>query len=234
MAIPQRSVWSCGFRRAEGRTVTEAEWLASNDPLFMLDILEPWVADEVVSDRQLRLFVCACARRLWHLLTDETRENSVQLAERFVDGKASEEEILARCREIRLADAGQERPAEPAVASCCIRQGSGYGGPYYYCHEVLEALSEDPGAEEDAARSALLRDIFGNPFHRVAFDAGWRTEHTVGIASRMYEERDFTAMPILADALEEAGCDNPDIFAHCREPGVHVRGCWVVDLVLAK
>jgi hypothetical protein len=50
----------------------------------------------------------------------------------------------------------------------------------------------------------------------------------------MYEERDFAGMPILADALEEAGCNNADILAHCREPGVHVRGCWVVDLLLAK
>jgi hypothetical protein len=50
----------------------------------------------------------------------------------------------------------------------------------------------------------------------------------------MYDFRDFAAMPILADALEEAGCDNPDILSHCRNPGVHVRGCWVVDLLLGK
>jgi hypothetical protein len=84
------------------------------------------------------------------------------------------------------------------------------------------------------AQSDLLLDIFGNPFRPVAFDPAWRTEHTAGIASKMYEERDFAGMPILADALEEAGCDNADILAHCRETGVHVRGCWVVDLVLAK
>ena len=66
------------------------------------------------------------------------------------------------------------------------------------------------------------------------FDPNWRTEHTVGLALRMYDDRDFAAMPILADALEEAGCDSQDILTHCREPGVHVRGCWVVDLVLGK
>jgi hypothetical protein len=82
--------------------------------------------------------------------------------------------------------------------------------------------------------SNLLRDIFGNPFRPVTFDPAWRTADTSGIAARMYESRDFSAMPILADALEEAGCTNPDILLHAREPGVHVRGCWVVDLVLGK
>jgi hypothetical protein len=87
---------------------------------------------------------------------------------------------------------------------------------------------------ELAIQADLLRDIFGNPFRPVAFDADWRTPPAVGLARSMYETREFGAMPILADALEEAGCDNPDILTHCREPGQHVRGCWVVDLVLGK
>ena len=81
---------------------------------------------------------------------------------------------------------------------------------------------------------SYLRDIFGNPFRPVVFPKSWRTEAAVGLALRMYDDRDFAAMPILADALEEAGCDDADILTHCREPGVHVRGCWVVDLVLGK
>ena len=83
-------------------------------------------------------------------------------------------------------------------------------------------------------QAALLRDIFGNPFRPVAFDPTWCTADSLTIAGRMYESRDFSAMPILADALEEAGCTNPDVLLHCREPGVHVRGCWVVDGVLGK
>jgi hypothetical protein len=213
------------------RTVTEAEWLASHDPLEMLAILEPWAADEAISDRQLRLFVCACSRRLWHLLPDQ-RQKDVELAERFLDGQASEEEITARRREIHRA--GREIPDEPAVARWCILDGTGYGGPDDYRWEILKALREKRGVEEDTAQVALLRDIFGSPFSPVGFDPAWWTEHTVGIASKMYEERDFAGMPILADALEEAGCDNADILAHCRDPGVHVRGCRVVDLVLAK
>jgi hypothetical protein len=216
------------------RTVTEADWLEAREPLLMLAILEPWAADEVITDRQLRLFACACSRRLWHLLTDERRKD-VELAERFVDGEASQEAITARRREIDSAGSGRERPGEPAVARWCILDGTtGYGGPDDYRWEILKALREKRGAKEYAAQADLLRDIFGSPFSPVAFDPAWRTEHTVGIASKMYEERDFAAMPILADALEEAGCDNTDILAHCREPGVHVRGCWVVDLLLGK
>jgi hypothetical protein len=79
-----------------------------------------------------------------------------------------------------------------------------------------------------------MKDIFGNPFRPVAFDPAWRTEAAIGLAGRMYESRDFSAMPILADALEEAGCDVADVLAHCRGPGPHVRGCWVVDHVLGK
>ncbi|MCE9566031.1 MAG: hypothetical protein K8U57_28760 [Planctomycetes bacterium] len=80
----------------------------------------------------------------------------------------------------------------------------------------------------------LLRDVFGNPFRPVAFDKSWLTSTVVAIAQGMYESRDFSAMPILADALQDAGCDNDDILNHCRGSGPHVRGCWVVDHVLGK
>ncbi|MBA4188861.1 MAG: hypothetical protein C0467_12760 [Planctomycetaceae bacterium] len=81
----------------------------------------------------------------------------------------------------------------------------------------------------------MVRDIFGNPFHPVAFSPEWRTSTAVAIAQQMYESRDFSAMPILADALQDAGCDDADILDHCRdEKGTHVRGCWVVDLVMGK
>jgi hypothetical protein len=80
----------------------------------------------------------------------------------------------------------------------------------------------------------LLKCVFGNPFRPIAFDPDWRTSTAVTLARQMYEGRDFAAMPILADALQDAGCDHPDVLAHCRGGGPHVRGCWVVDLVLGK
>ncbi len=88
--------------------------------------------------------------------------------------------------------------------------------------------------DEEVAQTELLRDIFGNPFRPVTFDPAWRTEAAVGIAQAAYDSRKFGNLPILADALQDAGCDHPDILAHLRGPGPHVRGCWVVDLVLGK
>ena len=89
-------------------------------------------------------------------------------------------------------------------------------------------------AAEQAAQVELFRDIFGNPFHPVTFSPSWRTDTALSLAWQMYESRDFSAMPILADALQDAGCDSDDVLNHCRGPGPHVRGCWVVDLVLGK
>ena len=76
--------------------------------------------------------------------------------------------------------------------------------------------------------------VFGNPFRPVTVDPRWLTSAAVGIAHTIYAEWAFDRLPILADALEEAGCDNEDVLGHCRDGGTHYRGCWVVDLVLGK
>ncbi len=85
-----------------------------------------------------------------------------------------------------------------------------------------------------AEQVPILRCIVGNPFRPVACDPSWRTTTAVGLAEAIYAERAFDRLPILADALEDAGCDNPDVLAHCRDRGPHARGCWVVDLILGK
>jgi hypothetical protein len=95
------------------------------------------------------------------------------------------------------------------------------------------------GRSEQAARQAgVLRDVFGPlPFRAVAVTPTWLTATVLILlilARQMYERREFSPIPILADALQDAGCDNEDVLAHCRADGPHVRGCWVVDLVLGK
>jgi hypothetical protein len=86
-----------------------------------------------------------------------------------------------------------------------------------------------------AVQCRILRDIFGNPFRPAAFSPAWSTDTAVALARQMYDDREFGAMPILADALQDAGCDSENILSHCRDASqVHVRGCWVVDLVLGK
>jgi hypothetical protein len=100
---------------------------------------------------------------------------------------------------------------------------------------------ESAAMGEKAAQTPFLRDIFGSPFRPVALDPAWRTPPVVALATAAYEERilpsgtlDPDRLAVLADALEESGCDNADILDHLRGPGEHVRGCWVVDLLLGK
>jgi hypothetical protein len=86
-------------------------------------------------------------------------------------------------------------------------------------------------------QAMLARCIFGNPFRPVCVDRAWLTwkdDAIPRLAQALYEERAFDRLPILADALEDADCDNTDMLAHCRQPGEHMRGCWVVDLLLGK
>src|SRR5262249_28129998 len=97
----------------------------------------------------------------------------------------------------------------------------------YVIHpEVVQAESQ--------AQTTLLRDLFGNPFRPVTADLGWLTPAVITLAQGIYDERAFDRLPILADALEEAGCRDPDMLPHCRQPGEHVRGCWAIDLILGK
>jgi hypothetical protein len=98
-------------------------------------------------------------------------------------------------------------------------------------------LRERPGGRPQDTHTvviALIREIVGNPFRPVAVNLSWLTSTALALAGQMYESRDFSAMPILADALMDAGCDNEDILNHCRHSGTHVRGCWVIDLLLGK
>ena len=87
---------------------------------------------------------------------------------------------------------------------------------------------------ERAAQLLLLHDIFGNAFRLFTLHPAWPTATVVALAETIYQEKAFDRMPILADALEDAGCTNQEILGHCRGPGPHVRGCWVVDLLLGK
>jgi hypothetical protein len=88
--------------------------------------------------------------------------------------------------------------------------------------------------DETAAQCLLARDIFGLPLHLTAADPNWLTASVRGLAEATYEGHDFALLPVLADALEDAGCAEAAILSHLRSPGPHTRGCWALDLILAK
>jgi hypothetical protein len=95
-------------------------------------------------------------------------------------------------------------------------------------------ISPEEGQRWLSAVADTLRDVYGNPFRPVSFDPLWKTPTALALANAIYTDRAFDRLPMLADMLETAGCSNPDILGHCRGPGPHVRGCWVIDLVLGK
>jgi hypothetical protein len=94
---------------------------------------------------------------------------------------------------------------------------------------------------EKRGQTNLLRCIFGNLFRPITSDPAWQTPTVISLATAAYEERslpsgelDATRLAVLADALEEAGCQDQSILDHLRSPGPHVRGCWVLDLILGR
>jgi hypothetical protein len=94
--------------------------------------------------------------------------------------------------------------------------------------------SDLPAEETRSLLTGLVRDITGNPFQSVTLDSRWATPEVIAIAGGIYEERTFHHLPILADALEDAGCGDQALLAHCRRPGPHARGCWIVDALTKK
>lgn len=231
--------------------MTEDAWRIGTDPEVLLDFLEGRS-----SSRKLRLFACACCRRIWPLLTDERSRRAVEVAERYADGLASEAEREAAAQDAEdaadeLSDlsleegTGPDSPASSAAAAALntldedVAASDPEGSaPFYAATNALLALPDPTPAQAAAERAAqcqLLRDLFGPlPFRPIRVAASWRTPDVTALARTIYEGRAFTRLPELADALERAGCTDAEILAHCRQPGEHVRGCWVVDLVLDR
>jgi hypothetical protein len=229
--------------------MTEGEWLACSDPKPMLEFLRGRA-----SERKLRLFACACVRRLWHLLADARSRRAVEVAERYADGQAGAEDLrLAVIGAENVADAlagsattvGQEAQASAAHAAFSATLTAEVAADYsaanaasaaYHAATAAAAPSAARAREAERARQAdLLREIFGNPVRPtpvVPAWLAWNDGMAVKLARAIYEERAFDRLPILADALEEAGCDNAGLLGHLRGPGPHVRGCWALDLLL--
>ncbi|VTR93301.1 Uncharacterized protein (Fragment) OS=uncultured bacterium PE=4 SV=1 [Gemmata massiliana] len=216
--------------------MTEAEWIGHAVPGLMLRFL-----GDAAGERRLRLFTCSCAELVWHAMLEREVPRVLELAWAAADGlfPASELEVLA-----------PQPTTGPLVGLYAdqVLQGacrSPFPDTAATSRRNVEALAVVLAADtgRDTARASVasrttlanfLRDIFGNPFRPMALAPEWRTSTALALAAQMYESREFGALPILADALQDAGCDSADVLNHCREPGVHVRGCWVVDGVLGK
>jgi hypothetical protein len=236
----------------------EAAWRGCTDPQQQLRFL-----DGKASNRKLRMFMNACCRSFEHLLVGERSRRFLEASEQFVEGAVSAEELgdaALAARECSSEEFSHQvggileyaaelvlQPAFDGPWSClllAIRAAHlvaraavfGVGAPEEYSAET-RALVDKSRIAELAAQCDLIREIMGNPFQIASVDPIWLEWNSAAVqklAQSIYEERDFDPLPVLADALEEAGCTDPAILAHCRKPGEHVRGCWVVDLLLGK
>jgi hypothetical protein len=229
--------------------MTEAEWLACEGPYPMLE----WLGDRM-SVRKLRLFACGCCRQVWTVLTDPRSRQAVELAERFADGRvhrdAFDEMYLTAmsARGDSWPEPGSWTPqqivgfhAAQAAAWCCAQAPAWRASTEAV--KAFRAFAQAKGTTDDVvtlgrqAQAKLLRELVGNPFKLVPDVTRWLTWNDGAVrklAQAIYDDRRFGDLPVLADALEDAGCDNEDILNHCRNGGEHVRGCWVLDLLLGK
>jgi hypothetical protein len=214
-------------------------------------------------DRRLRLFGCACARQVWHLLPTDAR-SAVKTSERFAEGLATETDLRAAAIRLRgspvtpvqialeaagCASAGwysTPRPPPPdtplvydprnaaGLATRALASEAAGPAPRY----VPDSWHDAWNRAYDAARAVqadYVRDIFPPPGYTPQLHPDWLTSTVVALARQMDGSDDFSAAPILADALQDAGCDAEPVLQCCRAPGhVHVRGNWVVDLVLGR
>jgi hypothetical protein len=214
--------------------MTEAEWLACSDPSDLVGYM-----GARVSARKVRLSMCGCLRssRVWPLLTAPASRRAVEVGEAYVEGSATLRQF-SLSRKQASAAAGREwrkqRPNLPAVYLAnyvCLQD-----------RNLLTFLHLPTGyLKQLRPPTGVIRDVIGNPFRRPTSPSAWLATSVITIARAASLERDLPSgeldlahLAVLADALEEAGCTDGSILDHLRGPGPHVRGCWVIDLLLDK
>jgi hypothetical protein len=182
------------------------------------------------SDRKLRLFAAACCRRLWNSLSESHRQ-AVEVIEKYADGGADDVVREATWQAVAGAWTLTANDAER-----CARNAVGSGLRVHAMLAADSAAAQAAGFRggvslaETNSQCGLLRDIFRNPFEpAIDIEPNLAVRR---LAAGIYHERAFDGLPILADAVEEAGVSNPAILAHLRLRGAHVRGCWALDLAL--
>lgn len=222
--------------------MNEELWLRSSDPLAMLG----WIRDKT-SPRKLRLLSCACCRRVWPLLSDARSRIAVEVAERYADGQASVRDLAqARARAVCAVGGGRQ-----AAWAAYWAANTSAMGPLINVFTAASSGAADMAASgqglsdrneryESAVlgqareQTALIREVIGNPFRDIVLRPdwlGWAGGTVRSIARGIYDEDAFDRMPVMGDALEDAGCGDEEVLHHCRH-GQHVRGCWVLDLIL--
>jgi hypothetical protein len=205
--------------------MNEADWWASADPQPML----AWI-DYRLSARKKRLFAVACCRHIWDQMSDIRSQGAVDVAERYADGAASSHELEA-AHEAAFTVYQNAFTVRESAAMAAV---SAADNSATYAARMAFVYARHAGGRQ---QGDLLRHLVGNPFHSVAIDPDWLRWNggiIAALAASIYEARLSQEMLLLGDALEDAGCTDPSVLDHCRSGGRHPRGCWLLDLLLAK
>jgi hypothetical protein len=208
------------------------------DPEWML-----YTIAAMTTPRKLRLLMCGLLRRCDPGWTRLPHRELIELVEEAADGRASRASLLKARSTLR----GKGKRVYGGISSgwsgidyllWCSASPNVLAGLTKYqgswCWAVADSRLLPDGVHHRDTFSAMMREVLANPFRPVSLDPAWRTPAVLHLAQAIYDDRAFNQLPILADALEEAGCASRDVLDHCRSPGPHVRGCWAVDLVLNK
>ncbi|WP_238602666.1 hypothetical protein [Fimbriiglobus ruber] len=210
--------------------MTESEWLYSPDPTPMLEFLRG-----KVSDRKLRLFACAVTRHhAQNFKGSERLLKGLEIGERFADNSKSK----TAAKRLQEAFHEQYYPGDgPLFWLSWMYQAAMSKNTFriFWSFLTRDGLVREAliTAELAAMAAQVARDVF-NPFRPATLNPAWQTPTVLSLAQGIYTDRAFDRLPILADALEEASCDNPDLLNHCRSETVHTRGCWALDLLLGR
>lgn len=234
--------------------MTEGEWLVCEDPSTLLEFIR-----NRIGGRRCRLLAASFCRHVEALIPEKCGHQAISIAERYADGLASDQELDTISE--RVSDAyvlfpnpapvNTDPPLEFKMESVALQATRFLTRTHpefledccrcTYLASLREAFLRAEPVEDGRLRSAqmrwqlaLIHEVVGDPFRPVTFDPTWRTGDVLALARGIYDAKAFDRLPILADALQDAGCDSAELLDHCRGPGPHVRGCWALDLVLGQ
>jgi hypothetical protein len=208
--------------------MTREKWHTCSSPRPLLDLISGRA-----SDRKLQLFACACLRHVLSMFNDQnymSLNNFVEFVDQFADGLATLDDLHTQAWyqpniwNIAVLTGDNSLNCASLTARCVAGLSVSKGNPGYGISKI--------GIE--AVQTHLLRDIFGDPFQPLKLNSLWLTSDVIDVAKSICETKAFSQMLKLSDALLDAGCNEPAIIHHCQSEGLHVRGCWVVDLLLGK
>ncbi|MCA9045813.1 MAG: hypothetical protein KDA69_15910 [Planctomycetaceae bacterium] len=227
--------------------MTEVEWLASTDPEEikrpnpcikpdqMLQFLRAFrrVDKTKLGRRKLRLFACACCRRFWSSLSEESRE-ALDIAERYADGEASKKDLGYAWR-ISVRQYGRGPRNADAIAGH-VAEASAMTAAALVPMVCYSVFANTPRQfhelwGEQFQQAIIVNDLFGNPFRTVPAKLASqfsKVDSVRRLAEEIYRRNTFDDLSDLLTELQSAGCDAPELLEHCRQPQ-HFRGCWLVD-----